>query len=121
LSPLYIREFDLIQIFQQHFDWNSLNRIQKSKNLNIQIKIYYPQELNNSFKFRVSILRMKTFRRFKLHPFLEELGATFFPTEAWGQPLTFDFASAGLHHPALLHTTLHGPPMVSSLSSILNR
>jgi hypothetical protein len=45
--------------------------------------------------------------------FLEELGAAFFPTEAWGQPLTFDLASAGLHHPALLHTALHGPPMVS--------
>ncbi|CAF1524425.1 unnamed protein product [Adineta steineri] len=41
----------------------------------------------------------------------QELGATFFPTEAWGQPLTFDLASAGLHHPALLHTALHGPPM----------
>jgi hypothetical protein len=43
--------------------------------------------------------------------FLEELGAAFFPTE-WGQPLTFDLGPAGLHHPALLHTTLHGPPMV---------
>jgi hypothetical protein len=41
----------------------------------------------------------------------QELGAAFFPTEAWGQPLTFDLASAGLHHPALLHTALHGPPM----------
>lgn len=45
--------------------------------------------------------------------FLEELGAAFFPTEAWGQPLTFDLGPAGLHHPALLHTALHGPPMVS--------
>lgn len=41
----------------------------------------------------------------------QELGTAFFPTEAWGQPLTFDLASAGLHHPALLHTALHGPPM----------
>ncbi|CAF1633445.1 unnamed protein product [Rotaria sordida] len=41
----------------------------------------------------------------------QELGAAFFPTEAWGQPLTFDLGPAGLHHPALLHTTLHGPPM----------
>jgi hypothetical protein len=43
---------------------------------------------------------------------LEELGAAFFPTEAWGQPLTFDLGPAGLHHPALIHTALHGPPMV---------
>jgi len=41
----------------------------------------------------------------------QELGAAFFPTEAWGQPLTFDLATAGLHHPALLHTALHGPHM----------
>ncbi|CAF3916931.1 unnamed protein product [Rotaria magnacalcarata] len=41
----------------------------------------------------------------------QELGAAFFPTEAWGQPLTFDLGPAGLHHPALLHTALHGPPM----------
>ncbi|CAF1114933.1 unnamed protein product [Adineta ricciae] len=41
----------------------------------------------------------------------QELGTAFFPTEAWGQPLTFDLASAGLHHPALLHTALHAPPM----------
>lgn len=47
--------------------------------------------------------------------FAEELGAAFFPTEAWGQPLTFDLGPAGLHHPALLHTALHGPPMVSVL------
>ncbi|CAF4091313.1 unnamed protein product [Rotaria socialis] len=46
----------------------------------------------------------------------QELGAAFFPTEAWGQPLTFDLGPAGLHHPALLHTALHGPPMVSCLS-----
>ena len=46
---------------------------------------------------------------------LEELGAAFFPTEAWGQPLTFDLGPAGLHHPALLHTALHGPPMVGFL------
>lgn len=45
----------------------------------------------------------------------EELGAAFFPTEAWGQPLTFDLGPAGLHHPALLHTALHGPPMVGVL------
>ena len=44
---------------------------------------------------------------------LEELGAAFFPTEAWGQPLTFDLSTGGLHHPALLHTALHGPHMVS--------
>jgi hypothetical protein len=44
--------------------------------------------------------------------FLEEFGTAFFPTEAWGQPLTFDLAPAGLHHSALLHTALHGPPMV---------
>ncbi|CAF0898447.1 unnamed protein product [Didymodactylos carnosus] len=37
----------------------------------------------------------------------QDLGATFFPTEAWGQPLTFDLGPAGLHHPALLG--LHGP------------
>jgi hypothetical protein len=49
---------------------------------------------------------------------LEELGAAFFPTEAWGQPLTFDLGPAGLHHPALLHTALHGPPMVSSIDMI---
>lgn len=47
-----------------------------------------------------------------LDDFLEELGAAFFPTEAWGQPLTFDLGPAGLHHPALLHTAIHGPPMV---------
>jgi hypothetical protein len=41
----------------------------------------------------------------------QELGAAFFPTEAWGQPLTFDLGPAGLHHPALLHTALHGPHM----------
>ncbi|CAF1167986.1 unnamed protein product [Rotaria sordida] len=41
----------------------------------------------------------------------QELGAAFFPTDTWGQPLAFDLSSAGLHHPALLHTTLHGPPM----------
>lgn len=48
---------------------------------------------------------------------LEELGAAFFPTEAWGQPLTFDLSTGGLHHPALLHTALHGPHMVSFSSS----
>ncbi|CAF1323631.1 unnamed protein product [Rotaria magnacalcarata] len=41
----------------------------------------------------------------------QELGTAFFPTESWGQPLAFDLASAGLHHQALLHTALHGPPM----------
>jgi len=41
----------------------------------------------------------------------QELGAAFFPTEAWGQPLTFDLGPAGFNHPALLHTALHGPPM----------
>ncbi|CAF2975959.1 unnamed protein product [Rotaria sp. Silwood2] len=41
----------------------------------------------------------------------QELSAAFFPTDTWGQPLAFDLASAGLHHPALLHTALHGPPM----------
>ncbi|CAM4751390.1 unnamed protein product [Rotaria magnacalcarata] len=45
----------------------------------------------------------------------QELGAAFFPTEAWGQPLTFDLGPAGLHHPALLHTALHGPPMDMSV------
>ena len=49
--------------------------------------------------------------------FSEELGAAFFPTEAWGQPLTFDLGPAGLHHPALLHTALHGPPMVGAILS----
>jgi hypothetical protein len=44
---------------------------------------------------------------------IEELGTTFFPTEAWGQPLTFDIATGGLHHPALLHTALHAQPMVN--------
>lgn len=41
----------------------------------------------------------------------QELGTAFFPTEAWGQPLAFDLGPAGLHHPALLHTAIHGPPM----------
>jgi hypothetical protein len=49
--------------------------------------------------------------------FPEELGAAFFPTEAWGQPLTFDLGPAGLHHPALLHTALHGPHMVGFLNN----
>lgn len=44
---------------------------------------------------------------------IEELGTAFFPTEAWGQPLAFDLGPAGLHHPALLHTAIHGPHMVS--------
>ena len=55
------------------------------------------------------------FQSFIFFRFPEELGAAFFPTEAWGQPLTFELGPAGLHHPALLHTALHGPPMVGFL------
>lgn len=55
------------------------------------------------------------------HSFSEELGAAFFPTEAWGQPLTFDLGPAGLHHPALLHTAIHGPPMVCKSSFLSSK
>ena len=55
----------------------------------------------------------KWIRSFDFRWSLEELGAAFFPTEAWGQPLTFDLATGGLHHPALLHTALHAAPMVN--------
>jgi hypothetical protein len=97
----------------------SNTKVQKPKHLNQNPLATATQQF---FQIpRKYLAQKKTFQRFKFHHFLEELGATFFPTEAWGQPLTFDFASAGLHHPALLHTTLHGPPMVSSLLSILNR
>ena len=55
--------------------------------------------------------------------FLEELGAAFFPTEAWGQPLTFDLATGSLHHPAaLLHAAgLHPPAMVCEKISSFRR
>jgi hypothetical protein len=108
-----IREFDLIQIFQQLFDLNLLNRILKYKNLNIHLRINYKLQLNSIFKFHVCFFSNRKFLIwFWIIFFLEELGAAFFPTEAWGQPLTFDLGPAGFNHPALLHTALHGPPMV---------
>ena len=110
-SSLSIREFDLILIYLPHFDWNLRNRILKFKNPNIPPKIHLQLQPNNTFKFHVSA--PFSIRSFIVKAFCsEELGAAFFPTEAWGQPLTFDLGPAGLHHPALLHTALHGPPMV---------
>lgn len=118
-SSLSIREFDLILIYLPHFDWNLRNRILKFKNPNIPAKIHLLLRPNNTFKFHVS--SFFSIRSFIVKEFSsEELGAAFFPTEAWGQPLTFDLGPAGLHHPALLHTALHGPPMVGFFPWILH-